>query len=230
MLRLRDVILKEGWNCWRIAEARRAAFLVDAASYFSALRTAITRAERQILIVGWDIDSRARLVPEPAPDGGPCDLRSCLAQALGQETGAAEALRLVLEWRRPFGRWNPFSWSGEVLERLDDTSLLLELLGDVCPQLLAVGHGRGLARQEVLVPALVGALRAQEDLRREQQDRERAHRRERGQRPAAPELLPQRRRRGSRGAGGGRGTPVRGAGPYLSPASRRLSCRNRNQQ
>ena len=33
------------------------------------------------------------------------------------EAGAAEALRLTLEWRRLFGRWNAFSWSPEVLER-----------------------------------------------------------------------------------------------------------------
>ncbi|MCR5878074.1 heparinase II/III family protein [Phenylobacterium sp. J367] len=31
--------------------------------------------------------------------------------------GPAEALRLVLEWRRAFGRWNGFSWNPEVLER-----------------------------------------------------------------------------------------------------------------
>ena len=31
--------------------------------------------------------------------------------------GAAEALRLVLGWRRVFGRWNAFAWDGEVLRR-----------------------------------------------------------------------------------------------------------------
>jgi uncharacterized heparinase superfamily protein len=31
--------------------------------------------------------------------------------------GAAEALRLVLEWRRVFGRWNAFSWSTEIMAR-----------------------------------------------------------------------------------------------------------------
>ena len=35
--------------------------------------------------------------------------------ALG-DVGAAEGLRLTLEWRRQFGRWNAFSWSPEVLE------------------------------------------------------------------------------------------------------------------
>jgi len=33
------------------------------------------------------------------------------------ETGPREALRLVLEWGRVFGRWNSFSWGGEILER-----------------------------------------------------------------------------------------------------------------
>lgn len=33
------------------------------------------------------------------------------------EPGADEGLRLVLEWRRSFGRYNPFAWDPEVLER-----------------------------------------------------------------------------------------------------------------
>jgi uncharacterized heparinase superfamily protein len=31
--------------------------------------------------------------------------------------GAAEALRLVLEWRRVFGRWNAFAWQREIMSR-----------------------------------------------------------------------------------------------------------------
>jgi uncharacterized heparinase superfamily protein len=33
------------------------------------------------------------------------------------EVGEKEALRLALDWRRTFGRWNSFSWSGPRLER-----------------------------------------------------------------------------------------------------------------
>jgi uncharacterized heparinase superfamily protein len=33
------------------------------------------------------------------------------------EPGAREGLRLTLEWRREFGRWNAFAWSPRVLER-----------------------------------------------------------------------------------------------------------------
>lgn len=36
--------------------------------------------------------------------------------ALG-DAGADEGLRLTLEWRRTFGRWNAFSWEPDVLER-----------------------------------------------------------------------------------------------------------------
>jgi uncharacterized heparinase superfamily protein len=33
------------------------------------------------------------------------------------EAGARQGLRLAMEWRRVFGRWNGFSWSPDVLER-----------------------------------------------------------------------------------------------------------------
>lgn len=55
-------ILRPGHNVWRVAQAERAALLVDGANYFGALRQAMIAAERSIAIVGWDIDSRTRLV------------------------------------------------------------------------------------------------------------------------------------------------------------------------
>ncbi len=57
-------IAAPGWNCWTKARADRAAFLVDAASYFKAFSEAVKRARHSILIVGWDIDSRLKLVRE----------------------------------------------------------------------------------------------------------------------------------------------------------------------
>jgi phospholipase D1/2 len=64
-------ILQPGRNCWRIEHADRIAFLVDGAAYFHALRRAAVRARHSIFILGWDIDSRLRLVPEGAEDGLP---------------------------------------------------------------------------------------------------------------------------------------------------------------
>src|SRR5919202_4974437 len=64
------ILLREGWNCWRKARADRIAFLVDGASYFGALRAALLRAERSVVILGWDIHSRMRLIGEEEPTDG----------------------------------------------------------------------------------------------------------------------------------------------------------------
>ena len=45
-------IIERGLNCWRIAHADRAAFLIDGDAYFNAFRDAAARARRSILILG----------------------------------------------------------------------------------------------------------------------------------------------------------------------------------
>src|SRR5215471_17358128 len=57
-------ICVEGKNCWRIAPAHRAAFLIDGDAYFSALASTFKRARRFIFIAGWQLDSRFRLCAE----------------------------------------------------------------------------------------------------------------------------------------------------------------------
>jgi uncharacterized membrane protein YdjX (TVP38/TMEM64 family)/phosphatidylserine/phosphatidylglycerophosphate/cardiolipin synthase-like enzyme len=52
-----------GRNAWRIERASRAAVIADAGPYFHALARAIERAERQVVIVGWDIHSRTPFAP-----------------------------------------------------------------------------------------------------------------------------------------------------------------------
>ncbi|MBO1075276.1 VTT domain-containing protein [Roseomonas marmotae] len=54
-------VLKEGKNVWRLEQAGRAGVLVDAATYYGALREALLKAEKSVLIAGWDIDSRTPL-------------------------------------------------------------------------------------------------------------------------------------------------------------------------
>ena len=64
-------ILRPGHTVWRTAQADRAAVLVDAAAFFAAIRRAFLKAQRSILIVGWDIDSRTQLIGrDPHPDDG----------------------------------------------------------------------------------------------------------------------------------------------------------------
>jgi phospholipase D1/2 len=88
-------VLSPGRNCWRIERARRLAFLVDGNEYFTAVRAAIAGAQRTVFILGWDIDSRMRLVPDGANDGFPEPLADFLNAVLARR----RSLRAyVLTW------------------------------------------------------------------------------------------------------------------------------------
>ena len=49
---------------WRSATAHRFAPLMENKTYFDALASALQKAERSILILGWQFDPRTRLDPE----------------------------------------------------------------------------------------------------------------------------------------------------------------------
>jgi phospholipase D1/2 len=57
-------ILNVKRNVWRIERANRAAVLIDGAPFFAAVRQAFRNARHSIFVLGWDIDSRMRLVGE----------------------------------------------------------------------------------------------------------------------------------------------------------------------
>ncbi|HET7501149.1 MAG TPA: VTT domain-containing protein, partial [Kofleriaceae bacterium] len=64
-------LLRPGYNCWRVSPAGRVALLIDAKDYFEAFHRAALKAERSILILAWDFNSRTRLHFDPVPRGGP---------------------------------------------------------------------------------------------------------------------------------------------------------------
>jgi phosphatidylserine/phosphatidylglycerophosphate/cardiolipin synthase-like enzyme/uncharacterized membrane protein YdjX (TVP38/TMEM64 family) len=74
-------LLVEGETCWRLARAGRVSLLVDGAAYFDALAAAIDRAERSILMLGWDFHSRTRLLRDPQADPRADELGSRLDAA-----------------------------------------------------------------------------------------------------------------------------------------------------
>ena len=49
-------------NCWQISEASYSSPLIDCANYYRALHSSICKAKKQIVIIGWDIDSRIELL------------------------------------------------------------------------------------------------------------------------------------------------------------------------
>jgi phospholipase D1/2 len=67
-------LLTEGSNCWRLTRAQRAAFLIDGAAYFAAFAEAAEQAQESIFIVGWDVDSRVRLLPDDRDPPLPVEL------------------------------------------------------------------------------------------------------------------------------------------------------------
>jgi phospholipase D1/2 len=103
-------VLVEGSNCWRIARAGRGAFLIDGDAYFEAFRAAVGRAQRRVILLGWDIDSRTRLARPGSP---------------GPSTGAgAPALTLLaflneILARRPELRVYALGWDFSVIFALE---------------------------------------------------------------------------------------------------------------
>jgi phosphatidylserine/phosphatidylglycerophosphate/cardiolipin synthase-like enzyme len=76
-------LLVEGSTAWRVTRASRFALLVDAAEYYRRFVQAIERARESVLILGWDLDSRLRLL---RGDGEPhVELRELLDQAVRRE-------------------------------------------------------------------------------------------------------------------------------------------------
>lgn len=104
-------VLEPGRTCWRIVPARRAAFLIDGAAYFAALGAALRRAERRIVILGWDFDAGMRLDPE--------DPASKLSQILPDLVAQKPELHIyILIWdiaplfgpSRFFASWKSAGW------------------------------------------------------------------------------------------------------------------------
>jgi phosphatidylserine/phosphatidylglycerophosphate/cardiolipin synthase-like enzyme/uncharacterized membrane protein YdjX (TVP38/TMEM64 family) len=90
-----EPFFQRGRNCASVCHAARFSLLIDGADYFRVLREAITRAERTVFILGWDIDSRMKLTPEGADDGYP----DALAEFLCAVTADKRRLRIyILAW------------------------------------------------------------------------------------------------------------------------------------
>ena len=71
-------LCSEGRNCWRHLPANRVAFLIDGAAYFDAFVSAAESACHSIIIVGWDLNSRVRLVHDERPRDVPSEFKGLL--------------------------------------------------------------------------------------------------------------------------------------------------------
>ncbi|WP_342452481.1 VTT domain-containing protein [Pararoseomonas baculiformis] len=78
-----------------MARAGRMAVLANGASYFGAVREAMRNARHSIHVVGWDIDSRTRLIGDVPPDDGlPVELGAFITALVERRPGLSVKLLL----------------------------------------------------------------------------------------------------------------------------------------
>ena len=80
-------ILTAGSNCWTIAAAARAAFVIDGEAYFAAVREAIIEASETVFLIGWDIHSKLKLVRDKRGDDYPDTLAPLLERCAREKAG-----------------------------------------------------------------------------------------------------------------------------------------------
>jgi phosphatidylserine/phosphatidylglycerophosphate/cardiolipin synthase-like enzyme len=98
------VLLRQGETCWRLEDAERAAFLIDSADYFAALKTALLSARRSIWILAWTFDPLARLTPDRTPRSRDPEQADRLGLLLRRVAALNPALDVrVLAWDMPLG-------------------------------------------------------------------------------------------------------------------------------
>lgn len=59
---IQNTLLQPGRTCWRVERAGRIRPLVDAEAYFRAVSDALSKARYSVLVLGWDLEPRTRLV------------------------------------------------------------------------------------------------------------------------------------------------------------------------
>ena len=84
-------------TCWRREKAGRVAFLVDSAAYFAAALSAIRKARRSILLLGWSFDPRTRLQPGPHEVAGAADEIGNVLKSLAKQRPELDIR--VLVWK-----------------------------------------------------------------------------------------------------------------------------------
>jgi phosphatidylserine/phosphatidylglycerophosphate/cardiolipin synthase-like enzyme len=93
-----DSLFAPGRNCWRVETASRFAVLMENAAYFAALRKALDKAQRSVVLLGWQFDPRTRLHPDTA-NAGPTDEIGHLLRMLVKSRPELDVRLLI--WKSP---------------------------------------------------------------------------------------------------------------------------------
>lgn len=61
-------------NCWAVQKADKASVIIDAENYFRHLRRAMKKAQRRIILIGWDFDARVEMHDTEHEPEGPLEI------------------------------------------------------------------------------------------------------------------------------------------------------------
>jgi len=145
-------ILVPGTTCWKLARARHLSLIQDAGPAFAAIADAFEAARETIFIVGWDLDSRTPLRPQP---GTSQPSREGNGQPRGPLAGAA-LLPLLLDClaRRPRLRVFILIWDYSVIYSFEREPRPREQFGRAHPRLhfaLDADHASGASHHQKIV-------------------------------------------------------------------------------
>jgi phosphatidylserine/phosphatidylglycerophosphate/cardiolipin synthase-like enzyme/uncharacterized membrane protein YdjX (TVP38/TMEM64 family) len=99
----RETLFEAGRNCWRVAHAERVGFLIDGDEYYTALYEAAQRARSSLLILGWDFNSRTRLLCDDPPPGAPPAVLGDFLNFLARRRRGLDVRILIWDYPMIFG-------------------------------------------------------------------------------------------------------------------------------
>ncbi|MBU3029679.1 phospholipase D-like domain-containing protein [Paracoccus marinaquae] len=92
---MRQLAFEPGRNCWRVATADRLSVIMDGQDYFRILREVLLKAERMVILVGWDFDFEIEMLPGQSDENG--DAPDGFPNAIGPFLDALAARREGLD-------------------------------------------------------------------------------------------------------------------------------------
>jgi phosphatidylserine/phosphatidylglycerophosphate/cardiolipin synthase-like enzyme len=91
-------LLDPGRTVWRVERAGRFTPLMENEAYFEALNSALQRAERSVVVLGWQFDPRTRLTPVAGPHERTAEIGHMLRMLVKQKPDLD--VRLLI-WKSP---------------------------------------------------------------------------------------------------------------------------------
>lgn len=129
---MNKTVFKEDINCWRTGKIEHGAMLVDCANFYRALHNAISKAKHSIFIVGWDIDSRIRLLR--GDDEANTDIPSVAGDLFAWKAQQNPDLQVyLLRWDASFAFIGKREWLGRMAWRLNTPSNVHAAMDETIP-------------------------------------------------------------------------------------------------